>query len=130
MDICYIQIFELIPVCSRIKKQIRVIITPEEKFLKTEGQEINNNFPFVSEIRTVSILKTFKFSLELMRRVFVHASDKILDIFIHNHKLYIIGDNEEILFDTRIEENIELNRIPFILAASKTFLDSKDLNYF
>lgn len=124
--ICYIQIYDEQFFCKNggdIKKKI--FITPETRYLKETGTNYDT-FP----LTFISIVDTFETDFNDIIKVFKHSKDTILDGWISDGILYIIGDNDEILYDKMINVDYSVERTPIILKANSSFLKQNHLQLF
>jgi len=100
-NIAYIQIYSLNYVCQTFptSSKLAIFITPENNLLKKNG---TTKAMLVSQQQNIKILRTFIIPFDKVKNIFYHAKDTILDAFITNGMLMVIGDNNEILLNESI----------------------------
>jgi len=129
----YIQIFKQNRVCSTITNDvdIYVLVTGEIQYLQEEGLINNDSMQRPSQTKYNTILGTYCIPFENLKKIFEHASDKILDACINNGKISIFIENNEILYTNYLDSNLpNISQKDIILQASKPWLQANNLKFF
>jgi hypothetical protein len=119
--IAYVQIYSLNYMCQTFPtpSKLAIFITPENNLLKKNGTTTSS---LVSQQRNIEILKTFIIPFEKIKNIFFHAKDKVLDTYIDNGTLIVVGDNNEISLRQPVEIDFDVPRVGLGIQATKKFL--------
>jgi len=129
----YIQIYTENYVCSTISNvhNTHVLVTGEKQYLKKTGMENNDCMQMVSQTKYINVLGVFAIPNDKVKKIFRHAKDKVLDAYIMNGNIKIIGDHNELLYHAYLDNNLQnLNKSEIILTGSKPWLSANNLEYF
>jgi hypothetical protein len=132
MSVGYIQIYQESYVCKTVSdvRIIRIQVTGEQRYLKKSGIDDNGCSWMISQRKYINVIGTFNVPINIIKNIFVHAKDIILDAYIKNGTITIFGDNGQ-LYSGFLSENIpDLTQTEIILQGSKPWLSANNLEYF
>ena len=102
----------------------KILLTPNEEYV---NNKINVNFNYISGIKNINIIDTFRIDFNKIHFVLMHARDKHLMAFIKNGILTIIGDSQKILLIQELPVLYNIEPIEITLKANNNFLNEHGL---
>jgi hypothetical protein len=109
----------------KIVSEWKILLTPNEEYV---NNKINNCYDnFISGIKNINIIDTFRIDFNKIWFVFMHARNKNLIASIKNGVLTIIGDNQKILLTLELPVKYEIEDIAITLKANNNFLNERGL---
>ncbi len=110
----------------KVLTEWKILLTPNEEYINIKYNYDN----FISGIKNVNIINTFRIDFNKIWFVFMHARNKYLIASIKNGILTIIGDNQKVLLNQELPVSYEIENIDITLKANNNFLNEYGLPLF
>ena len=123
----FIQIYQQNYACTTVDSTptFNVLVIGERQYLMKDGP--HGDTMFFSQMKNIHVLETM--TINDINIIFMHSRDRVLDAYVKDSVLIIVGDGEVVLFRGQVSPNVpaNLNRGEIILKASKPWLNANRL---